>query len=116
MQPEQVNVATSAEVIRLAAEGVIARSSAKDLIEEFAFTSDAPDIRQLVKERGLLQISDTVALEAIVDQVLAANPAQVEQYRAGQMKVLGFLVGQIMKSSGGKANPAQVNELLKRKL
>ena len=51
-----------------------------------------------------------------MDQVLAANPAQVEQYRAGQTKVLGFLVGQIMKSSGGKANPAQVNELLKKKL
>ncbi len=115
-QPEQVNVAISAEVIRLAAEGVIARSSAKELIEEFAFTSDAPDILQLVKERGLAQISDSGAIEAIVDQVLAANPAQVEQYRSGQTKVLGFLVGQVMKSSGGKANPAQVNELLKRKL
>ncbi len=73
-------------------------------------------MEQLVKERGLMQISDSGALEAIVDQVLAANPAQVEQYRAGQTKVLGFLVGQIMKSSGGKANPAQVNELLKKKL
>jgi len=115
-RPEDVNVVTSAELIRMAAEGVIARNSAKDLIEEFAFAASAPAMEQLVKERGLTQISDTGALEAIVDQVLAANPAQVEQYRAGQMKVLGFLVGQIMKASGGKANPAQVNELLKNKL
>jgi aspartyl-tRNA(Asn)/glutamyl-tRNA(Gln) amidotransferase subunit B len=52
----------------------------------------------------------------MVTDVLAANPAQVEQYRAGQTKVLGFLVGQIMKASGGKANPAQVNQLLKQRL
>ncbi|MEQ1802979.1 MAG: Asp-tRNA(Asn)/Glu-tRNA(Gln) amidotransferase subunit GatB [Gammaproteobacteria bacterium] len=114
--PAGVNVAATAAVIRMAAEGVIARNSAKELIEEFAFAATAPPMEQLVRERGLAQISDTGALEAIVDQVLAANPAQAEQYRAGQTKVLGFLVGQIMKASGGKANPAQVNELLKRKL
>jgi aspartyl-tRNA(Asn)/glutamyl-tRNA(Gln) amidotransferase subunit B len=114
--PSGVNVAATAAILRLAADGVIARSSAKELVEEFAFATAAPAMEQLVKERGLMQISDAVALEAIVDQVLAANPAQVEQYRAGQGKVLGFLVGQIMKASGGKANPAQVNDLLKRKL
>ena len=108
--------AATAAILRLASEGVIARSGAKELVEEFAFAPAAPDIGQLVKDRGLAQISDSGALEAIVDQVLVANPAQVEQYRAGQAKVLGFLVGQIMKASGGKANPAQVNELLKRKL
>jgi aspartyl-tRNA(Asn)/glutamyl-tRNA(Gln) amidotransferase subunit B len=70
----------------------------------------------VVEQRGLKQISDSGALEGIVAEVLAANPLQVEQYRAGQTKVLGFLVGQIMKASGGKANPAQVNELLKMKL
>jgi len=114
--PAGVNVAATAAILRLAAEGVIARSSAKELVEEFAFATAAPPMAELVKDRGLMQISDSGALEAIVDQVLAANPAQVEQFRAGQTKVLGFLVGQIMKASGGKANPAQVNELLKKKL
>jgi aspartyl-tRNA(Asn)/glutamyl-tRNA(Gln) amidotransferase subunit B len=114
--PPGVNVAATASVLRMAAEGVIARSSAKELIEEFAFARDVPALEELVEQRGLKQISDSGALEKIVADVLAANPVQVEQYRAGQSKVLGFLVGQIMKASGGKANPAQVNELLKKKL
>ena len=114
--PAGVNVPATAAILRLAADGSIARSSAKELIEEFAFTTAAPDLQQLVEQRGLKQISDSGALEGIVADVLAANPLQVEQYRAGQTKVLGFLVGQIMKVSGGKANPAQVNELLKMKL
>ena len=62
------------------------------------------------------QITDSGAIEAVIDQVLAANPEQVAEFRAGKTKVIGFLVGQIMKASAGKANPAQVNELLKRKL
>ena len=114
--PATVNVANTALVIKLTASGVIARSSAKELIEEFAFVADSPDLELLVEQRGLKQISDSGALEKIVADVLAANPVQVEQYRAGQTKVLGFLVGQIMKASGGKANPAQINELLKKKL
>ena len=114
--PSAVNVTALAAVLRIAADGLIARSSAKELIEEFAFSTAVPDVEQIVEERGLKQISDTAALEKIVAEVLAANPLQVGQYRAGQTKVLGFLVGQIMKASGGKANPAQVNELLKNKL
>jgi len=114
--PAAVNVPAIAAILRLAADGTLARSSAKELVEEFAFAPEAPDLARLVRERGLAQISDSGALEAIVDQVLAGNAAQVEQYRAGQTKVLGFLVGQVMKASGGKANPGQVNELLKRKL
>jgi aspartyl-tRNA(Asn)/glutamyl-tRNA(Gln) amidotransferase subunit B len=114
--PAAVNVTAAAAILGLAAEGVIARSSAKDLIAEFAFAAAAPAMAQLVKERGLLQISDSGALEKVVADVLAANPSQVEQYRAGQAKVLGFLVGQIMKASAGKANPAQVNALLKKML
>ena len=115
-EPSVVNVPACATLIRLAAEGAIARSSAKALIEEF-WASDAPvDIPAIIEQRGLKQISDTGAIEKIVDEVLAANPAQVEQYKAGNTKVLGFLVGQIMKASGGKANPGQVNGLLKGKL
>lgn len=114
--PVDVNARACAELIRLAAEGTIARSSARELIEEFWLDPAAPPMSALVEQRGLRQISDSGAIEAIVDQVLAANPEQVAEYRAGKTKVMGFLVGQIMKASGGKANPGQVNELLKRKL
>ena len=65
---------------------------------------------------GLKQISDAGAIEAAVDQVLAANPKQVEDYRAGKEKAFNSLVGQVMKATQGKANPAQVDEILKRKL
>ncbi len=70
----------------------------------------------IIQARGLKQITDTGAIEAAVEQVLAANPDQVEQLRAGKDKVLGFLVGQVMKATGGKANPAQVNALLRSKV
>jgi aspartyl-tRNA(Asn)/glutamyl-tRNA(Gln) amidotransferase subunit B len=69
-----------------------------------------------MEREGLRQISDAGALEAIVDQVLAANPKQVEQYKAGKTTVIGFLVGQVMKASRGQANPAAVNETLKKRL
>ncbi|WP_448507634.1 Asp-tRNA(Asn)/Glu-tRNA(Gln) amidotransferase subunit GatB [Immundisolibacter sp.] len=74
------------------------------------------DADAIIEARGLKQITDTGAIEAAVRQVLAANPEQVEQLRAGKDKVLGFLVGQVMKATGGKANPAQVNSLLRAKV
>ena len=70
----------------------------------------------IIEKRGLRQISDAGALEAIVAEVLAANPRQVEDYRAGKEKAFNSLVGQVMKATKGKANPPQVNELLKKKL
>lgn len=69
-----------------------------------------------VKEKGLGQISDSSALEAAVDAVIAANPAEVEAYRGGKTKLISFFVGQIMRATKGKANPALVNELLGKKL
>jgi aspartyl-tRNA(Asn)/glutamyl-tRNA(Gln) amidotransferase subunit B len=74
------------------------------------------DVDRIIKEKGLEQISESGAIEKIVDEVLAANPNQVEDYRAGKAKAFNFLVGQAMKASGGKANPQQLNEILKRKL
>jgi aspartyl-tRNA(Asn)/glutamyl-tRNA(Gln) amidotransferase subunit B len=71
---------------------------------------------RIVEEQGLVQVSDAGEIERIVDEVLAASAAQVEQYHGGNEKVFGFFVGQVMKASKGKANPALVNELLKRKL
>ena len=69
-----------------------------------------------IDEMGLKQISDSGAIEKIVDEVLAANPKQIEDYRAGKEKAFNSLVGQVMKATKGKANPAQLNEILKRKL
>jgi aspartyl-tRNA(Asn)/glutamyl-tRNA(Gln) amidotransferase subunit B len=69
-----------------------------------------------MEREGLTQISDIGALEKIIDEVIAGNPKQVEQYKGGKTAVIGFLVGQAMKASRGQANPALVNELLKKKL
>jgi aspartyl-tRNA(Asn)/glutamyl-tRNA(Gln) amidotransferase subunit B len=114
--PAGINGEVAADLIRRTAAGEISRASAKALFEEFGAVAQAPAMGQVIAERGLGQISDTGAIEKIVDEVLAASTAQVEQYRAGQTKVMGYLVGQVMKKSGGKANPAQVNELLRKKL
>ena len=74
------------------------------------------DVNELIETNGLKQMTDTGELEKIIDDVLAANPKNVEEYKAGNAKALNGLVGPIMKASKGKANPAQVNELLKKKL
>ena len=71
---------------------------------------------EIIEARGLKQITDTGAIEAIVDKVIEANPSQVAEYKAGKDKLIGFFVGQVMKETQGKANPGQVNQLLKQKL
>ncbi len=96
------------------ADGTISGKIAKDVFSTMWSSGDDPD--SIIESRGLKQISDAGAIEQIVDAVLADSAAQVEQYRAGNQKVVGFLVGQVMKRSEGKANPKQVNEILRRKL
>ena len=91
------------------------------LVEDFqgfrqANNSAEDQVDFLINKKGLKQINDTGALEAIIDAVLAANPKNVEEFKAGNAKALNGLVGPIMKASKGKANPAQVNELLLKKL
>ena len=73
-------------------------------------------VDELIDQLGLKQISDTGAIEKIVDEVIANNPKNVEEFKAGKEKALNGLVGQVMKASKGKANPAQVNQLLRKKL
>ncbi|MGI8739395.1 MAG: Asp-tRNA(Asn)/Glu-tRNA(Gln) amidotransferase subunit GatB, partial [Gammaproteobacteria bacterium] len=73
-------------------------------------------VQAVIEERGLTQVSDTGEIEKIIAEVLAASPDQLEHYRAGKETLFGFFVGQVMKASKGKANPAQVNEILKLKL
>jgi len=87
---------------------------AKDVFAEMMISGKTADT--IIDEKGLKQVTDTGAIEAIIDDVIAANPDNAEAYKAGKVQLLGFFVGQVMKSSGGKANPAMVNELLKEKL
>ncbi len=101
-------------LVDLIAAGTISGRIAKEVFDEmFASGRPAADI---VKEKGLEQVSDSGAIEAMVDQVLADNAGKVEEYRGGKTKLLGFFVGQIMQASQGKANPKVVNELLRAKL
>lgn len=74
------------------------------------------DADTIIERHGLKQITDTEALEKIIDEVIENNPTQVEQYRSGKDKLIAFFVGQVMKATKGKANPQQVNELFKKKL
>ena len=101
------------QLASLTASATISRPIAKQVLEIMNETGKAPG--DIVAEKGLKQVTDAGAIEAIVDQVLAANPKQADQYRAGDDKVAGWLVGQIMKASQGKANPKLVNEALRKK-
>jgi aspartyl-tRNA(Asn)/glutamyl-tRNA(Gln) amidotransferase subunit B len=109
-----VAAAQLGELIALVANGEISGKQAKDVFAKMFATGDSA--RNIVEREGLRQINDSGAIEKIVDQVLAASPKQVAQYRAGKTAVFGFFVGQVMKASRGQANPAAVNELLKAKL
>ena len=95
-------------------KGVISLKVARDIFPDLYRSDKTP--HQIVQEKGLTQVSDEGALEKMIDEVLSKNPTQVTQFREGKQQVLGFLVGQVMKVSGGKANPGKVNELLKKKL
>ncbi len=95
-------------------DNTISGKIAKDVFEAMWQGEGSADA--IIESRGLKQITDSGAIEKIIDDIIAANPDQVEQFRAGKDKVLGFFVGQVMKASAGKANPGQVNQLLKQKL
>ena len=101
-------------LIKLIADNTISGKIAKTVLDKM-FES-GKDAATIVEEEGLKQVTDTGAIEKIVDEVIAANPDKVEEYKGGKEKLFGFFVGQVMKASGGKANPAAVNEILKAKL
>jgi aspartyl-tRNA(Asn)/glutamyl-tRNA(Gln) amidotransferase subunit B len=103
-----------AKLVKLVEEGTVSTSAAKDVFARMI--SERAEPEEIVAKHGLGQISDSSELQAIVAAVVAANPAQVEQYRGGKQQVIGFLVGQVMKASGGRANPKLVNELLRKAL
>jgi len=101
-------------LIDLIADNTISNRLAKDVFALMVETGK--DAATVVDEKGMRQVTDTGAIEAVIDQVMAANADKVAEYRSGKDKLFGFFVGQTMKASGGKANPAAVNELLKKKL
>jgi aspartyl-tRNA(Asn)/glutamyl-tRNA(Gln) amidotransferase subunit B len=102
------------ELVALVIKGDLTGKLAKEVLPKMFESGEAP--AAIVEREGLKTISDSGAIEKIVDEVLAANPKQVEQYKGGKTTVIGYLVGQVMKLSRGQANPASVNELLKAKL
>lgn len=102
------------ELIRLIDNGTISGTIAKKVFDHIWNNGGEP--AAIVQQQGLAQVSDTGAIDAVIDQVLAAAPDQVAEYRSGKEKVFGFFVGQVMKAMKGKGNPALVNDLLKRKL
>ena len=102
------------QLINLINEKVISVKIAKEVFQEMVETKKAPD--EIVKEKNLVQISDTTEIESAIDKILTANASQVKEYLSGKEKVLGFFVGQIMKETKGKANPQILNKLLKKKL
>ncbi len=109
VSPEQL-----AELVNLIVRGEISGKIAKQVFEKMFSSGESP--RAIIEREGLRQISDPEALARIVEDVLTANPKQVEQYRAGKTSVLAFLVGQVMRATRGQANPQKVNELLKQRL
>jgi aspartyl-tRNA(Asn)/glutamyl-tRNA(Gln) amidotransferase subunit B len=109
-----VSAAQLGGLIKRIADKTISGKIAKQVFE--AMWAGEGDADSIIESKGLKQVTDTGAIEKVVDEIIAHNPQQVEQYRSGKDKVFGFFVGQVMKAMQGKANPAQVNELLKEKL
>jgi aspartyl-tRNA(Asn)/glutamyl-tRNA(Gln) amidotransferase subunit B len=109
VSPEQLG-----ELVGFIAKGEISGKMAKDIFAKMFETGESAGT--IIDREGLRQISDAGVLEKIVNEVIAASPKQVEQYKSGKTGVIGYLVGQVMKLSKGQANPAAVNELLRAKL
>jgi aspartyl-tRNA(Asn)/glutamyl-tRNA(Gln) amidotransferase subunit B len=110
----KVSAPQLAGMLRRISDNTISGKIAKTVFE--AMWAGEGDADKIIEQKGLKQVTDSGAIEKLIDDVIANNPKQLEQYRAGKEKLFGFFVGQVMKISKGKANPAQLNELLKNKL
>jgi len=109
-----VSAAALGKLLDLIADSTINGKIAKEVLEAMMDTGEDP--AAIIDARGLRQVTDTGAIDAAVDAVLAANPDKLAEYKAGKDKLFGFFVGQVMKAMAGKGNPALVNEALKQKL
>ena len=110
-----MKAATLAKLIQRIADGTVSNNAARQVFDAL-WTGEGSDVDAVIEAKGLKQMNDSGALEKIVDEVIAANAANVEQIRAGKDKAFNALVGQAMKATKGKANPQQVGELLRKKL
>jgi len=104
-----------AKLIQRIADGTISNNAARQVFDAL-WSGEGQEVDAIIEAKGLKQMNDSGALEKIIDEVIAASPDNVAQFKAGKDKAFNALVGQAMKASKGKANPAQVNELLRRKL
>jgi aspartyl-tRNA(Asn)/glutamyl-tRNA(Gln) amidotransferase subunit B len=121
LNKEGLEIATSrlssqalAQLLGRIADSTISGKIAKEVFEAMWASGKSADA--IIQEKGLRQITDAAAIERVIDEVMAKNPAQLADYRSGKDKLFGFFVGQVMKATGGKANPAELNKLLKTKL
>ena len=114
LEESPVSAENLGKLVELVTSNVINGKTAKDVFAIMAETGENPE--KIVEEKGLKQVTDTAAIEAVIDSVIAANPDNTAAYRAGKVALMGWFVGQVMKASGGKADPGVVNELLKKKL
>ncbi len=110
----RVSATALSALLKRIVDATISGKIAKDVFE--AMWSEGKSADELIEAKGLRQITDSGAIDGVIDSVMAANPKQLADYRAGKDKLFGFFVGQVMKATGGKANPAQLNDLLKAKL
>jgi aspartyl-tRNA(Asn)/glutamyl-tRNA(Gln) amidotransferase subunit B len=109
-----VSAAALGQLLDRLGDGTINGRIAKEVFEAMVETGEPPDL--IIERKGLRQVTDTGAIDAAVEQVLAANADKVADYQAGKDRLFGFFVGQVMKAMGGKSNPALVNEMLKKRL
>ncbi|URA10008.1 Asp-tRNA(Asn)/Glu-tRNA(Gln) amidotransferase subunit GatB [Thermospira aquatica] len=111
---ERISSAKLADLMNLIQENVISGKMAKDVFAEMVDTGESASV--IVEKKGLKQITDTSALETLIDDILSKNPQEVQRYREGKKNLLGFFVGEVMKATKGQANPKLVNEILQKKL
>lgn len=114
IEESNIKPAHLAALLKLIDDGTINGKIAKTVFEEMFNSGKLPDV--IVKEKGLIQVSDEAALIPVIDNIISANPKVVEDYKNGKEKAAGFFVGQVMKATRGQANPAIVNKLLKDRL
>ena len=115
MSQSPVSAEQFAQILKRFVDGTLNQKGAKTVFTEI-WNHDGDDVDQIIEAKGLKQISDTGAIEAAIDQVLLENQKMVDEYKSGKDKAFNALVGRVMRATKGKANPAQVNEILKQKL
>jgi aspartyl-tRNA(Asn)/glutamyl-tRNA(Gln) amidotransferase subunit B len=115
IEQSPVDATMLAALIKRISDGTISNNAAKQVFDAL-WSGEGSDVDAVIEAKGLKQMNDSGALEKIIDEVIAANPDNVAQFKAGKDKAFNALVGQVMKASKGKANPQQVNDLLRSKL